>query len=811
MADASIEELTDALNAIDPAQLDRSEWFKVSCAAKAGGIDEQKWDAWCARDQGTNSKGEPRYDAENNHTQWLSIDPSKPGGASAETIFQMAYARGWSPAEHDSAFGWDDEVVLGDCKEPAWANRPPKQDGPAAGATTPEPLDLPPADVPDPLDLEPAQELSEWAKSLFEPGETVNIVCGNDHPSGKGWLVPYETLADNPEKILAQIRDTDHDGAMNWWVRVNPVRANLNQPATDADVTAYRNALLESDKIPIERQREKLAALNAPTAAVVESGGKSVHGLVRIGAKDLAEYHERVAKLYATADRAGFAPDRADRNPSRLTRLPSVARPTTGKRQRLLNVNTGCRSWDEWTGFVAGVEATRKAPQEVQEDETPAKAGYSWSKDEEYDFDAIVDTPYNGPEFLVGWSQPDREEPNGDTHGIVKRGGITLIVGPPGIGKTFFLLDMSLAVASGTPFMGIPCEEGSVLLIDGENDIEEIAPRVKALTRARAHTLFDTGDGSRQLPQDLESHLRKNLTVLTLSAFAKPMNEMEAELESWAKERAAETGRPIDRLFDMVVIDPVYPFEQGDENSASDVSQLFVAERKLRGLLGGAAFVDAHHPPKNPTLDPTGNPAGSSAFGRCVTDIVNIYRLDLDDFHKGLVADRFPRESKGGKKDLMAARFNHAKCREAEPLPDMNAVFTWPQFTPTMEGDGHDILADVPIRRYDNKQQNREKEQESREDRKRAMVERLHDELDRLCTEYEGRGEHLTIKQAHELVDWAAVGYNKGDDGVPKLVRFTDWLNNSSKHLEGLGFHGEHVKGTAGNVIVRDKAEDTEQ
>ena len=74
--------------------------------------------------------------------------------------------------------------------------------------------------------------------------------------------------------------------------------------------------------------------LELPIAALVHSGGKSLHAIVRVDAKDAGQYRKRVEYLYEKLAEEGLEADRQNKNPSRLSRMPGPGR--GGKRQRLL-------------------------------------------------------------------------------------------------------------------------------------------------------------------------------------------------------------------------------------------------------------------------------------------------------------------------------------------------------------------------------------------------------------------------------------------------------------------------------------------
>jgi hypothetical protein len=179
-------------------------------------------------------------------------------------------------------------------------------------------------------------------ETLFLPHEKLNVVMDfrllsgtiraqKANPRGKGitksrneWL----------EYLRNQLPPENEAGA---WFRINPTNGC---GVSDSDITAFRFVLLESDRLPIEIQFSILAKIPIPVSAIVTSGGKSIHAWVRIAARTLDEYRNNVANVYSIVAPLGF--DSANRNPSRLSRLPGVRRMIGAHgdgRQRLLYLN----------------------------------------------------------------------------------------------------------------------------------------------------------------------------------------------------------------------------------------------------------------------------------------------------------------------------------------------------------------------------------------------------------------------------------------------------------------------------------------
>ena len=182
-------------------------------------------------------------------------------------------------------------------------------------------------------------------ENLYSGVECVNLVCayevnknGKAHPMGCGKTLPVcDWCRWFFEKGIPQTKA----GA---WARPNPVReigSGHDGAVVDEDVTAPRFLLLESDCLPLSLQLCALANFRLPIAAILTSGGASVHAWVRLDSADLEDYNDSASRIFAAVSRFGF--DGANKNPSRLSRLPGAARtirpPEADGRQRLLYLN----------------------------------------------------------------------------------------------------------------------------------------------------------------------------------------------------------------------------------------------------------------------------------------------------------------------------------------------------------------------------------------------------------------------------------------------------------------------------------------
>lgn len=202
-----------------------------------------------------------------------------------------------------------------------------------------------------PVEKTPSQEFSAYLKALFKSADTINFVTecfernGKFSPVGNGINNGFDNLIE----ALSGSNDIStvigkYKANAGAWIRLNPITGIGNK---DADVVDCRHCLIEADTLPKAEQLRKLKELKIPCVALVDSGGKSIHAIVRINAgKDANLFRERVAELHRYLELRGFPVDKACKNPSRLSRLPGAYR--NGVRQKLIEVNPDALSWDKW-------------------------------------------------------------------------------------------------------------------------------------------------------------------------------------------------------------------------------------------------------------------------------------------------------------------------------------------------------------------------------------------------------------------------------------------------------------------------------
>lgn len=135
---------------------------------------------------------------------------------------------------------------------------------------------------------------------------------------------------------------------------------------------------------------------------------------------------------------------------------------------------------------------------------------------------------------------------------LIPLGGRATLSGPPGVGKTWLILDLARAVATGRKWLGhFPTRQGRVLLVDEENSERLLQQRLRLLL------------------QDTDA---EEIDIARAQGVRLDVPEHVARLG-----RLIERQRPSLTIFDSFV-----RFHGGEENSARDMAAVFRAVDALR-------------------------------------------------------------------------------------------------------------------------------------------------------------------------------------------------------------------------------------
>lgn len=189
------------------------------------------------------------------------------------------------------------------------------------------------------LDWVREQDAAEFVTRMYEPTEFVWI----GHPEAKGWDGSHCRPAGDWTREFSQ---TPPNPRLFSHCVPNPVTGRREPTKSDptktsyralAAIAAYRYAVAEFDRadMPQARQLAFWKGLALPNvAAIVDTGGKSLHLWLRVDAASEKHWVAQVKPLFAKFALLGA--DRAGDTGGQLCRLPGVPRLERGTVQQLL-------------------------------------------------------------------------------------------------------------------------------------------------------------------------------------------------------------------------------------------------------------------------------------------------------------------------------------------------------------------------------------------------------------------------------------------------------------------------------------------
>lgn len=546
-------DLTELLKYINPSMLDYQEWVNVGMALKEEGYTASDWDSW--------SRNDTRYKPGECFRKWGTFNNENGGSpVTGGTIFEYAKRGGFVPPQKNTetsyALSWDDTIV--------------KDDLTIVDSTWLEEREI---EEPDESTWNPVHELITYLQTLFQSTENVGYVTEVYNNEDK--LSPKKGNWDRTAgQLIEELRKYNDIGSVfgdsnpqaGAWIRFNPLDGN---GIKNDNVTDYRYALVESDTVSLGKQNAIMRELELPIACMVFSGKKSIHAIVKVEAQDYQEYKKRVEYLYKVCEKNGLKVDTQNKNPSRLSRMPGIIR--NGHKQFLIATNIGKSNWSEWYEWIEGVNDDLPDPEELTNlwDDIPPLA------------DCLIDN-------------------------VLRQGHKMLLAGPSKAGKSFALIELTIAIAEGKKWLGFQCAKGKVLYINLELD------RASCL-----HRFADVYKDLGYKPDNL-----KNIDIWNLRGKAVPMDMLAPKLIR----RSEKKG------YTAIILDPIYKVITGDENSADQMAKFCNQFDKICTELHSAVIYCHHHSKGSQggkrSMD---RASGSGVFARDPDALLDLIELELTD------------------------------------------------------------------------------------------------------------------------------------------------------------------------------------
>lgn len=168
--------------------------------------------------------------------------------------------------------------------------------------------------------------------TLYAPDEILFVGenFGRNVKTVQQWLdlMPDRTPAPFPHFIPNPLDGREHD-----------LPDGKKSFRCDSAVCKFRFAVCEFDGLPRSEQLAFFAGVKLPIAALIDTGGKSIHALVKVDAPDREAWTAEVEQRLFAEMLVPLGCDRTCRNESRLSRLPGHFRTEKGRWQRLLYLN----------------------------------------------------------------------------------------------------------------------------------------------------------------------------------------------------------------------------------------------------------------------------------------------------------------------------------------------------------------------------------------------------------------------------------------------------------------------------------------
>lgn len=324
---------------------------------------------------------------------------------------------------------------------------------------------------------------------------------------------------------------------------------------------------------------------------------------------------------------------------------------------------------------------------------------------------------------------PPRAEPIiGDEYdGLLRRGHILMVNAPSKAGKSWLLDELGVCMSSGRQWLGYPCQRLPVLFCDFELDRPSFYNRLKVVADAMGGTI-DPG----------------MIDTLSLRGHTADTTRLTDHII-----REASVRPP--GYYGLLVIDPLYMFSVGDENSASDMREVMRQIGRLATTLGCSVAL-SHHNAKGlaGAKGAIDRASGSGVFARfpdCLLDLAPVRVPDDADLDPDATVWKLT-----------------PTLREFRPQRPTTWVFQWPLHRPYPEGDEWPVMGSPE----DNRQRGGRARADAEADKARGRAALIDKALDRCTVEGTTPTPELVWSYFTELTDEQV-----------QLSTFKSWLRPS--------------------------------
>lgn len=339
------------------------------------------------------------------------------------------------------------------------------------------------------------------------------------------------------------------------------------------------------------------------------------------------------------------------------------------------------------------------------------------------------------PAFEQAIVAPDElpEMPAEIVEGILLETHKMLLTGPSKANKTWSLINLAISVATGGWWIGFKCAQRKVLYIDLETDHRTLQKRISTVAMAKGTEV---------------AVVRDNLMVWPLRGKSCGLEEITGELF-----RRCPAGD-----FGMVVIDPAYMVQDGDENNAKDIREFFAKLDEICVNLRCTVVISHHHSKGAQGLKSAiDRGSGSGVFGRAPDAVLDMTELVLEP---GTLEMARQSVKLAATRRLTGWRMSFT-LREFPPKAPLDMWFCFPLH----EVDSTELLADCKPN-YGGVSEARKMRTEAENLGKVAS-------LDAVCERLIGKGDGCLREEVMSALGWSAPTVNRWVDQSDRFMRIS--------------------------------------
>ena len=361
-------------------------------------------------------------------------------------------------------------------------------------------------------------------------------------------------------------------------------------------------------------------------------------------------------------------------------------------KQFIIAENIGCASFEEWKDYIE--DSTDTLPEILT-------------------FSDLTELPPLAPEIIQG---------------VLRKGHKMLISGASKAGKSFLLIELALSIVNGAEWLGFKCAKGKVLYINLEVDKNSFLKRVDDVQKELG---FEKAIGL-----DIWNLRGQNVSIDKLAP------------------RLIRRART--KNYDVIVFDPLYKINEGDENNASEMAKFFNHLDYVCVQLQ-TSIICCHHHSKGAqggkfSMD---RASGSGVFARDPDALLDMIRIDPRDVGKSL------------EEGQTAWRIS-STLREFRSPEDIDVIFDYPIHIVT------DELKEAKPMSGSDSSVNSKRGNATKADKKAKKFDRLMEFVEN-WSEIDTKEEKTPFPAL-----WEAAEYFKSDEGFSS-ASIRRWINESEE------------------------------